>query len=229
MRAFVAEAIGSLMLVTAVVGSGIMGERLAGGNAAMALLANSLATGAVLVTLIFTFGSISGAHFNPAVSVALAAEGGFPWRAVPVYVLAQSIGALAGVLIAHAMFALPLLQLSTHARVGGAQMFSEFVATFGLLVVVHGSGEARRCRSADRGRVHHRGLLVHREHEFREPRSHSGARIHEHVQRNSTGECRRIHCRATGGRDRGDAAVPLASAQRAPAAAGRSAPASVNS
>ena len=141
MRAFVAEAIGSLMLVTAVVGSGIMGERLAGGNAAMALLANSLATGAVLVTLVFTFGSISGAHFNPAVSVALAAEGGFPWRAVPVYVLAQSIGALAGVLIAHAMFALPLLQLSTHARVGGAQMFSEFVATFGLLVVVHGSGK----------------------------------------------------------------------------------------
>jgi glycerol uptake facilitator-like aquaporin len=141
MRAFVAEAIGSLMLVTAIIGSGIMGERLAGGNAAIALLANSLATGAVLVTLIFTFGSISGAHFNPAVSVALALEGGFAWRAVPVYMIAQSIGALAGVLIAHAMFALPLLQLSTHARAGGAQIFSEFVATFGLLVVVHGSGK----------------------------------------------------------------------------------------
>lgn len=141
MRAFVAEAIGTLMLVTAVVGSGIMGDRLAGGNAAIALLANSLATGAVLVTLIFTFGSISGAHFNPAVSVALAVEGGFAWRAVPLYVLAQTAGALTGVVIAHAMFALPLLQLSTHSRAGGAQMFSEFVATFGLLVVVHGSAK----------------------------------------------------------------------------------------
>src|SRR4029077_13254497 len=129
------------MLVAAVVGSGIMGERLAGGNAAIALLANSLATGAVLVTLIFTFGSISGAHFNPAVSVALAIEGAFPWRKVPLYVLAQIAGALAGVLIAHGMFALPLLQLSTHSRAGGAQLFSEFVATFGLLVVVHGTGK----------------------------------------------------------------------------------------
>jgi len=124
-----------------VVGSGIMGERLSGGNMALALLANSIATGAVLVTLIFTFGPISGAHFNPAVSLAAALEGAFPWRRVPGYIGAQVIGAIVGVVAAHAMFAHPLLVLSHHARVGFAQLFSEFVATFGLLVVIHGTGK----------------------------------------------------------------------------------------
>ena len=118
-----------------------MGERLAGGNAAIALLANSLATGAVLVTLIFTFAPISGAHFNPAITIAAAIEGGFAWRNVASYIVAQTVGALLGVLAAHAMFGLPLLQRSTHDRGGGAQFFSECVATFGLLVVVHGAGK----------------------------------------------------------------------------------------
>ena len=141
MRAIVSEAIGTGLLVAAVVGSGIMGERLSGGNAALALLANSIATGAVLITLIFTFAPISGAHFNPAVSLAAALEGGFPWRRVPGYIAAQFAGAIAGVVAAHAMFEHPLLVLSSHARVGAAQLFSEFLATFGLLVVIHGTGK----------------------------------------------------------------------------------------
>jgi len=141
MRAIVSEGIGTAFLVTAVVGSGIMGERLSGGNIALALLANSIATGAVLVTLIFTFAPISGAHFNPAVSLAAAFEGGLSWRRVPGYVAAQVIGAVAGVIAAHAMFSHPLMALSHHARIGFAQIFSEFVATFGLLVVIHGAGK----------------------------------------------------------------------------------------
>ncbi|HYR28034.1 MAG TPA: MIP/aquaporin family protein [Thermoanaerobaculia bacterium] len=141
MRATVSEGIGTGLLVAAVVGSGIMGERLAGGNMALVLLANSVATGAVLVTLIFTFGPISGAHFNPAVSIAAAAEGGFAWRRVPGYIVAQVVGAIGGVVAAHLMFELPPVMLSKHSRVGFAQLFSEFLATFGLLVVVHGTGK----------------------------------------------------------------------------------------
>ena len=135
------ELLGTAILVAAVVGSGIMGERLAAGNAAVALLANSLATGAVLVTLIFTFASISGAHFNPAVTIASAIDGAFRWSMVPVYVAAQFIGGMIGLVAAHAMFELPLIEVSHHARHGAAQMLSEFIATFGLLVVVHGTGK----------------------------------------------------------------------------------------
>jgi glycerol uptake facilitator-like aquaporin len=141
MRAIVSEGIGTGLLVAAVVGSGIMGERLSGGNMALALLANSIATGAVLVTLIFTFAPISGAHFNPAVTLAAAFEGGFAWRRVPGYVAAQIVGAIGGVMAAHLMFELPLVTLSRHSRVGAAQLFSELLATFGLLVVVHGTGK----------------------------------------------------------------------------------------
>jgi glycerol uptake facilitator-like aquaporin len=141
MRAIVSEGIGTALLVAAVVGSGIMGERLSGGNMALALLANSIATGAVLVTLIFTFAPISGAHFNPAVSLAAAFEGGLAWRRVPGYIAAQLCGAIVGVVAAHVMFAHPLLVPSHHARVGFAQLFSEFLATFGLLVVIHGTGK----------------------------------------------------------------------------------------
>jgi glycerol uptake facilitator-like aquaporin len=141
MRAIVSEGIGTGLLVVAVVGSGIMGERLSGGNMALALLANSIATGAVLVTLIFTFAPISGAHFNPAVSLAAAFEGGFPWRRVPGYIAAQVAGAIGGVAAAHVMFSHPLLVLSHHTRIGFAQLFSEFLATFGLLVVIHGTGK----------------------------------------------------------------------------------------
>ena len=126
------------MLLAAVVGSGIMGERLAGGNVAVALLANTIATGAALVALIVTFGPISGAHFNPAVTLADAWQGGLSWRDVPVYIVAQIAGAFAGVAAAHIMFELPLFFASRHERSGAAQAFSEFVATFGLLAVIWG-------------------------------------------------------------------------------------------
>lgn len=141
MRALVSEFVGTALLLAAIVGSGIMGESLAAGNVAMALLANSVATGCALVTLIFTFAPISGAHFNPAVTIAAAVEGGFSWRNVPAYLAVQILGAFTGVLVAHAMFAVPLVQLSTRARSGAAQLFSELIATFGLLVVVHGAGK----------------------------------------------------------------------------------------
>ena len=134
----VAEAIGTAMLLAAVVGSGIMGERLAAGNTAIALLANTLATGAALFALILTFGPISGAHFNPAVTLAVAWQRGCAWRDVPAYILAQVGGAFAGVAVAHVMFGLPLFFASRHERSGGSQMFSEFVATFGLLAVIWG-------------------------------------------------------------------------------------------
>jgi glycerol uptake facilitator-like aquaporin len=124
------------LLLAAVVGSGIMGDRLSGGNAAIALLANTVATAAALVALILTFGPVSGAHFNPAVTIADASQGGISWSAVPVYLAAQFIGAILGVWTAHAMFGEPILMMSTHERSGLAQMISEFVATFGLLAVI---------------------------------------------------------------------------------------------
>jgi glycerol uptake facilitator-like aquaporin len=137
-RRVVAEAVGTALLLTAIVGSGIMGERLAGGNVAIALLANSIATGAALVALILTFGPISGAHFNPAVTLADAWQGGIKWRETPVYILVQILGAFGGVASAHLMFGLPAFFASRHQRAGGAQVFSEFVATFSLLSVIWG-------------------------------------------------------------------------------------------
>ncbi len=137
-KRFAAEAIGTGLLLAAVVGSGIMGEQLAGGNVAIALLANTLSTGAALVALILTFGPISGAHFNPAVTLADASQGGLPWAMVPGYLGGQLLGALAGVGMAHVMFDQPLYFASTHVRAGGSQVFSEFVATFGLLSVIWG-------------------------------------------------------------------------------------------
>jgi glycerol uptake facilitator-like aquaporin len=137
-RRFAAEFVGTAFLLMAVVGSGIMGERLSGGNVAIALLANTIATGAALVALILTFGPISGAHFNPAVTLADAWQSGIPWRDVPAYLTAQILGAFAGVAAAHLMFVEPLFFASQHARSGGAQLFSEFVATFGLFSVIWG-------------------------------------------------------------------------------------------
>ncbi len=134
-----AEALGTALLLAAVVGSGIMGEQLAGGNVAVALLANTLATAAVLVVLITVLGPVSGAHFNPAVSLWAAASGLSPWRDVPGYVVAQIAGAVAGVLLGHVMFGLPLLQASTHARSGLPQLVSEAVATFGLVFAIAGA------------------------------------------------------------------------------------------
>jgi glycerol uptake facilitator-like aquaporin len=135
-RRMAAECLGTAFLLAAVVGSGIMAERLANGNMAIALLANTVATGATLTTLIFTFGPISGAHFNPAVTVADASQGGISWRDALAYVAAQVSGASIGVAVAHLMFGQDLLQLSHHIRAGGGQLFSEFVATFGLLCVI---------------------------------------------------------------------------------------------
>jgi len=142
-RRAVAEALGTAFLLAAVVGSGIMGERLAGGNVAIALLANTLATGATLVALILTFGPISGAHFNPAVTLAEASQGGVAWRDVPAYLFAQILGAFAGVAAAHLMFGEPLFFASRHVRSGNAQLFSEFVATFGLLSIIWGCARLR--------------------------------------------------------------------------------------
>jgi glycerol uptake facilitator-like aquaporin len=127
----------------AVVGSGIMGERLAGSNVAIALLANSVATGTALVALILAFGPVSGAHFNPAVTLAGAMQGGIAWREAPAYMVAQVVGAFGGVAAAHLMFGLPLFFASHHVRSGGAQLWSEFVATFGLLAVIWGCSRAR--------------------------------------------------------------------------------------
>lgn len=135
-RRAVAEAIGTALLLMVVVGSGIMGERLSGGNVALALLANSLATGAGLVALILTFGPLSGAHFNPVVTGSLAGCGMFPKREVPAYLVAQFGGAALGVWSAHAMFGLPIFELSSKSRPGLNLAWSEVVATFGLLIVV---------------------------------------------------------------------------------------------
>ncbi len=136
MRAMVAECVGTTLLLVAVVGSGIMGERLAGGNVAIALLANSIATGAALVVLILTFGPISGAHFNPAVSLADATQGGLSWVTAGRYGVAQVLGAFIGVAVADLMFGQPIFSVSQHARAGWPLMLSEFVATFGLLAVI---------------------------------------------------------------------------------------------
>jgi glycerol uptake facilitator-like aquaporin len=138
-RRAVSELVGTALLLATVVGSGIMGERLAGGNVAIALLANTIATGAGLVAFILTFGPVSGAHFNPAVTLADASQGGLSWRDVPVYLMAQVAGAFAGVALAHVMFKEPALFFaSQHERSGIAQLVSEFVATFGLLAVIWG-------------------------------------------------------------------------------------------
>jgi glycerol uptake facilitator-like aquaporin len=138
-RRAVSELVGTALLLATVVGSGIMGEQLSSGNVAIALLANTIATGAGLVALILTFGPVSGAHFNPAVTLADASQGGLAWRDVPTYVIAQVAGAFVGVAIAHVMFKEPALFFaSQHERSGIAQLVSEFVATFGLLAVIWG-------------------------------------------------------------------------------------------
>jgi glycerol uptake facilitator-like aquaporin len=142
LRPAVAEFLGTAFLLAAIVGSGIMGERLAEGNPAIALLANSIATGAMLIVLILTFGDISGAHFNPLVTRAVT-----PLRTLP-YFGAQLLGAVLGVACANLMFGLPVFSLSDHARAGGPQLLSEFIATFGLLLVVLLTATSERLSSA---------------------------------------------------------------------------------
>jgi glycerol uptake facilitator-like aquaporin len=136
-RAF-CEGLGTAFLLAAVVGSGIMAQQLAGGNGALALLCNTLPTGAILAVLILVFGPLSGAHFNPAVTVAFALRGQLPWGVGGVYIAVQVLGAILGVWIAHLMFALPVWQLSTTERVGSGQWLAESVATFGLVLAIFG-------------------------------------------------------------------------------------------
>ena len=142
-RRLVAEGLGTAMLLAVVVGSGIMAERLAGGNVALALLANAIATGAGLVALILTFGSISGAHFNPVVTLSEVWQRNLRGRDGGFYIAAQLLGAFAGVAAAHAMFGLPLFFASEHVRTGAAQWWSECVATFGLIGVIIGCSRSR--------------------------------------------------------------------------------------
>lgn len=142
-KRLVAEGLGSAMLLAIVVGSGIMAERLSGGSVALALLANALATGAGLVALILMFGTISGAHFNPVVTLSEAWQKNIPAREAAPYIGVQLIGAFAGVAAAHLMFELPLFFASAHVRTGGAQWWSEFVATFGLVGVIVGCSRSR--------------------------------------------------------------------------------------
>lgn len=142
-RRLAAEALGTALLLTTVVGSGIMAQRLAGGNVALALLGNTLATGAMLVVLIQVFGPISGAHFNAAVSLVFLLKRELTVAQFATYAAAQLVGAVGGVVLAHAMFELPLLQLSSTIRTGGAQWLSELVATFGLLGVILAMRESR--------------------------------------------------------------------------------------
>jgi glycerol uptake facilitator-like aquaporin len=140
----VAEGLGTAMLLAVVVGSGIMAERLSAGNLGLALLANALATGTGLAVLILVFGPVSGAHFNPAVTLADSLLGRLSWRDAAIYVIAQIVGAFGGVATAHLMFEEPLFSVSQHMRFGGGQWWSEFVATFGLLAVIWGCVRTRR-------------------------------------------------------------------------------------
>jgi glycerol uptake facilitator-like aquaporin len=147
-RPIVAEFTGTAFLLAAVVGSGIMAQRLCGGNVGLALLANALATGGALVALILAFGPVSGAHFNPAVTLADAWQGGLAWSAVPPYVCAQIAGALFGTALADGMFGLPPFFASGHVRSGPGMLVSEFVATFGLLAVIWGCVRSRPAATA---------------------------------------------------------------------------------
>jgi glycerol uptake facilitator-like aquaporin len=142
-RRFAAECAGTAMLLSVVVGSGIMGDSLAGGNAAIALLGNTIATGAALVVLIHIFNPVSGAHFNPAVTMMAVLRREMAWPTAAIHVVAQFVGAIIGVWVAHAMFAEPLIQISTKLREGPSQAFSEFVATFGLIATILGTERSR--------------------------------------------------------------------------------------
>ena len=143
LRRLAAEGLGSLLLAATVIGSGIMAERLAAGNLGVALIANTGATVAALATLIALLGPVSGAHFNPAVSLVQALRGALPWRDAGAYALIQILGCCAGAIVAHAMFSLPLIQSSVHERTGFAQWLAEYVATLGLLLVILGHRKAQ--------------------------------------------------------------------------------------
>ncbi len=138
-RRLVAEMLGASLLLATVIGSGIMAEKLAGGNAALELLCNTIPTGAILVVLILVFGPVSGAHFNPAVSVAFALRGELPWRVASLYIVCQLVGAVIGAWTAHLMFSVPVLEFAAKVRTGPGQWFAEAIATFGLILTIFGT------------------------------------------------------------------------------------------
>ena len=207
-----AECLGTGLLVTTVVGSGIMGEKLAGGNVALALLGNTLPTGAILVVLILALGPISGAHFNPAVSLVMGLRKEHPWREFLPYAGAQILGGCLGTLVAHGMFELPLFELAIKARTGPAQWFAEFVATFGLIVTILAAGALQERGDPGRGRtLYHRRLLVHGLHLLCESRRHDRARADRQLFGDRAGRRAHVHRRAIvwrAGRPRPHALVP---------------------
>ncbi len=210
-RRAAAEFLGTLFLVATVVGSGIMGERLAGGNVAIALLANTIATGAALVALILAFGPISGAHLNPVVTIADAMEGGIAWREVPRYVLAQVFGGICGTIAAHLMFGLHVVSLSRH----DAQRSCSIVQRIRRHVRFASGDLGMRAAPFERGglcgrRLHHRRILVHGFDVLCKPRRNHCARAQRHVRRDTPGGRSRIHRRAIRRRNRRDAGIPLA-------------------
>ena len=186
-RSLAAEALGTLFLVTTVVGSGIMGETLAAGNTAVALLANAIATGVMLVVLIMMFGPISGAHFNPAVTVAMMFRGDCETKTGMLYIVVQIVFGILGTLLAHLMFDLELVQWGTHARTGLGQWVGEIVATFALIFTIlaclahRPRSRSLRCRPG-----YHRWLLVHVVDIFREPGRDNRTAIHRHFRVYST-------------------------------------------
>lgn len=197
-RRVASEALGTAFLLMAVVGSGIMGERLAGGNAAIALLANSVATGGALVALILTFGPISGGHFNPVVTIAHALQAGIAWREVPGYVAAQVVGAFAGVGAANEMFGLPLFFMSHHVRSGrsyGERMHCHVWAA----VCDRGMFPKPPAGCGFRGCLHYCGVLVYLLDVVCESRGDAGPGGKRHLCRNPSHRCARIHLRAAGG------------------------------
>jgi glycerol uptake facilitator-like aquaporin len=203
-RKFTAEFIGTMFLLATVVGSGIMAERLADGNGAVALLANTVATGAVLLALILTFGPISGAHFNPAVTLCDAFSGGIRWRDSWLYLAAQVSGAVAGVLTANLMFSLPAVFVSVKVRTGPAQWFAEFIATFGLLSVIWGTSRSKTPN------IYNGGLLVHVVDIVRKSRCNTGSYTQRHVCWNPASRCSRLYDLPNTRCIRGYAALPMA-------------------
>ena len=185
-RKIFAECLGTAFLLATIIGSGIMAAKLAGGNTAITLLGNTIPTGAILVVLISTLGPISGAHFNPLVSLAALVNRTMTAKEAAAYIAAQFIGALLGVIIAHAMFDLPLLQASTTIRSGGAQWLAEVVASFGLLTVIFLSvRNVPQQVALNVGLLHHSRLLVHRLHELCQSRRHLGALILKYLCRDT--------------------------------------------
>jgi glycerol uptake facilitator-like aquaporin len=207
-RRIVAEFTGTAFLVAAVIGSGVMVDRLANGNIGIALLANTIPTGAALVALIFAFGEISGAHFNPVVSLMDAFERGLPWKETPHYVIGQVLGGITGAIAAHLIFGLPPVSLSRHARSGPAQIFSEFVATFGLMSVIWGCSRLRS--DAVPSLSPHISQLLTGSRHLHHSRILPSPIPERHIRGHSAHGCSLVHLGATSKGNCGDAALPLA-------------------